>query len=162
MTTVDKVSTCLWFNDQAEEAVEFYQSLLPGLVEITETSRYGSWAPDHEGKVLELWFTIAGRSFVALNGGEDVEYDHAMSLMVDCDGQDEVDRVWEAMLERGGKEIQCGWIADPWGVNWQIIPNGMEDYITGPDPEGAKRAVEAMFGMKKLVLADLERAYKGQ
>jgi predicted 3-demethylubiquinone-9 3-methyltransferase (glyoxalase superfamily) len=107
-------------------------------------------------------FDLAGQSFTAINGDDSAKHDHAMSLLINCDSQDEVDRLWDAFLANGGSEIQCGWIADKWGVNWQVWPTEADRYVGGPDKESAVRAVKAMYAMKKIDLQALKDAYEGK
>ena len=158
---MSKISPCLWFNGDAEEAANFYVSLLPG-------SKIDSVAPNSTdgpggkaGTVLVVEFTVAGQHFMAINGGTKVEYTHAVSFKIDCADQAEVDRLWDALLAGGGKESRCGWLTDRYGVSWQVVPTALPKYIGGPDKAGAARAMQAMLGMVKLDIAGLRRAYEG-
>jgi predicted 3-demethylubiquinone-9 3-methyltransferase (glyoxalase superfamily) len=155
-----KVLPCLWFNGEAEEAANFYVSLLPDS-RIETVSRNSTDGPGGKaGTVLVVEFTLAGQRFMALNGGMKVEYTHAVSFKIDCTDQAEVDRLWEALLANGGKANRCGWLNDRYGVSWQIVPAALPKYIGGPDKAGAARAMKAMLGMVKLDIAGLKKAYE--
>ena len=159
---MSKISPCLWFNGEAEEAAKFYVSLLPDsriekIQRNTTDSRGGK-----AGTVLVVDFTLAGQRFMALNGGMKVEYTHAISFKIDCADQAEVDRLWDALLADGGRAQQCGWLSDRYGVSWQIVPTALLKYLGGPDAAGAQRAMQAMLGMVKLDLEGLKRAYEGK
>jgi predicted 3-demethylubiquinone-9 3-methyltransferase (glyoxalase superfamily) len=158
---MSKVSTCLWFGKDAEAAVRFYVSLLPGS-SITHIQRSpGSWPGGQAGDVILLSFTLGGHSFQALNGGEPADYNNAASISVECADQAEVDRLWSALTADGGAEIMCGWLRDKWGVPWQIVPAIMPRLLADPDPAVAARAFAAMTKMVKLDIATLERAVAG-
>jgi predicted 3-demethylubiquinone-9 3-methyltransferase (glyoxalase superfamily) len=158
---MSKITPCLWFNGDAEEATNFYVSLLPDsridIVQRNTTDGPGGKA----GTVLVVEFTLAGVRFMALNGGMKVEYTHAVSFKIDCADQAEVDRLWDALLANGGEASRCGWLRDRYGVSWQIVPTALPKYIGGPDRAGAGRAMQAMLGMVKLDIAALKRAYEG-
>jgi predicted 3-demethylubiquinone-9 3-methyltransferase (glyoxalase superfamily) len=159
---MSKISPCLWFNGEAEEAANFYVSLLPDsriekIQRNTTDSRGGK-----AGTVLVVDFTLAGQRFMALNGGMKVEYTHAISFKIDCADQSEVDRLWDALLADGGRAQQCGWLSDRYGVSWQIVPTALLKYLGGPDAAGAQRAMQAMLGMVKLDIEGLKRAYEGK
>ena len=159
---MSKISPCLWFNGEAEEAAKFYVSLLPDsriekIQRNTTDSRGGK-----AGTVLVVDFTLAGQRFMALNGGMKVEYTHAISFKIDCADQAEVDRLWDALLADGGRAQQCGWLSDRYGVSWQIVPTALLKYLGGPDAAGAQRAMQAMLGMVKLDIEGLKRAYEGK
>jgi predicted 3-demethylubiquinone-9 3-methyltransferase (glyoxalase superfamily) len=159
---MSKISPCLWFNGEAEEAANFYVSLLPDsriekIQRNTTDSRGGK-----AGTVLVVDFTLAGQRFMALNGGMKVEYTHAISFKIDCADQAEVDRLWDALLADGGRAQQCGWLSDRYGVSWQIVPTALLKYLGGPDAAGAQRAMQAMLGMVKLDIEGLKRAYEGK
>jgi predicted 3-demethylubiquinone-9 3-methyltransferase (glyoxalase superfamily) len=151
---MSKISPCLWFNGEAEEAANFYVSLLPD-------SKIEHMARNSSDTVLVAEFTLAGQRFMALNGGMKVEYTHAISFKIDCADQAEVDRLWDALLANGGKANRCGWLNDRFGVSWQIVPTELPKYIGGPDKAGAGRAMQAMLGMVKLDIAGLKKAYEG-
>ena len=159
---MSKISPCLWFESEAEQAARLYVSLLPDS-RIETVQRNPIDGPSGKaGTVLVIEFTVAGQHFMALNGGMRVEYTHAVSFKIGCDDQAEVDRLWSAILANGGTEERCGWIRDRWGLSWQIVPNAMMKYLGGSDRAGAQRAMQAMMGMIKLDIADLKRAYEGK
>jgi len=159
---MSKVSPCLWFDGQAEEAANFYVSLLPdSKIEMVQRNTVDGPA-GKTGSVLVVEFTLAGQRFIALNGGMRVEYTNAVSFMIDCADQAEVDRLWEALLSGGGQAQRCGWLSDRYGVSWQIIPAALPKYLGGPDRAGAQRAMQAMLGMIKLDIEGLKRAYEGR
>jgi predicted 3-demethylubiquinone-9 3-methyltransferase (glyoxalase superfamily) len=158
---MSKISPCLWFAHEAEEAANFYVSLLPDsridVVQRNVTDNPGGKA----GSVLVVKFTLAGQSFMALNGGKPLDFTHAVSFMINCADQAEIDRLWDALLSNGGKPVQCGWLTDRYGLSWQIVPHMMPGLLAGPDPAGAKRTMEAMMQMVKLDIAALQKAYDG-
>lgn len=151
---MQKISTCLWFDGLAAEAAEFYTSTFDDSSILTSM-------PGPGGQVLTVDFEIEGRRFMALNGGPAFTFNEALSLVVNCDSQDEVDRYWNALLEGGGEESQCGWLKDKFGLSWQIVPTGMPSLLNGPDPAGSQRAMEAMLKMRKLDINALQKAYDG-
>jgi len=158
---MSKISPCLWFNGEAEEAANFYVSLLPGS-KIYTVARSSTDGPGGKaGTVLVVEFTVAGQHFMALNGGMKVEYTHAVSFKIDCDDQQEVDRLWDALLADGGQAERCGWLKDRYGLSWQIVPSALPKYLGGADRAGAQRAMQAMLGMVKLDIAGLKKAYEG-
>jgi predicted 3-demethylubiquinone-9 3-methyltransferase (glyoxalase superfamily) len=156
---MDRITPCLWFDTEAEEAAAFYTSVFPNS-RIVHVSRYGSAGPRPEGLVMEVEFELDGRSVLALNGGPQFRFTEAISLQADCKDQDEVDRLWETLSE-GGEEGPCGWLKDRYGVSWQIVPSRMYELIADSDPERAQRAIAAMLQMGKIEIADLERAADG-
>lgn len=160
MTSADKIAPCLWFNGEAEEAARFYVSLFEGSA-VTNVSRYGPGAPFPAGTAILVEFALAGRRFQALNGGPQFRHSEAMSLSISCKDAAEVDRLWAALCANGGKEGQCGWLTDRFGVSWQVVPDGLGAVLTDPDPARAGRAVQAMFGMRKLDLAAIRAAAEG-
>lgn len=147
------ISTCLWFDGVGLEAAEFYVDLFPES-QITSTS------PGPDGSPLVINFDLMGRPFQALNGGPQFTFSEAISLVIPCDGQAEVDRYWEA-LTSGGEESMCGWCKDRFGVSWQVVPNELSEILGDPDPERAARATNAMFGMRKIDIAALRAAADG-
>ena len=156
-----KVSTCLWFGNDAEAAVRFYVSLVPGS-SITHIQRSpGSWPGGVAGDVILVAFTLGGQSFQALNGGKPATYGTAASISVPCADQKEVDRLWTALTADGGSELMCGWVRDKWGVPWQIVPEILPPLLDDPDPAVAGRVFAAMGAMIKLDIAALERAAAG-
>lgn len=159
MITTQKVRPCLWFDAQAEEAANFYVSLIPDS-RILDIARYGEVGPGKPGSVLTVSFDLGGAQYLALNGGPIFKFTEAISLSVDCADQAEVDRLWEGLGE-GGQYSRCGWLKDRYGLSWQIVPSQLSALLNGPDKAGAKRAMEAMLQMSKLDVATLERAYAG-
>ena len=153
-------TTFLTLNDQAEEAVRHYLAVFEE-GRIISTSRYGDGAPAPKGSVMSLTFELLGKTFIALNGGPSFSFAQGISLFVGCDTQAEIDRYWAKLTEGGGKEVQCVWLEDKFGVSWQIVPKALGDYLGGKDAAGAARAMKAMLQMKKLDIAALKRAYDG-
>ena len=157
---MSKIAPCLWYDNEAEEAAKFYVSLLPNS-RIDRIMKSPADTPSGKaGTVLLVEFTLAGQRFQGLNGGPMFKFTPAVSLSIDCKDQAEVDRLWDAILKNGGKESQCGWITDRWGLSWQIVPHGIQDLYD--DPVKGKRAMEAMMKMVKLDMAALKRAYDGE
>ncbi|NUR74468.1 MAG: VOC family protein [Hamadaea sp.] len=156
-----KITPMLWFDNDAEEAAEFYVGLFPDS-RILEVSRYGEGMPKPAGTAMVVNFEIAGQRYQALNGGPEFKFTEAVSFVVDCADQKEVDYYWYAMTADGGEESQCGWLKDKFGVSWQIIPQQFASLVNGPDPAGAQRATQAMFGMQKLDVQALQDAYDGK
>ncbi|HTN13103.1 MAG TPA: VOC family protein [Acetobacteraceae bacterium] len=156
-----KISTCLWFGKDAEAAVRFYVSLVPGSSLDHIQRSPADWPGGKAGEVILLSFTLGGQSFQALNGGSPAEYGTAASISVACADQAEVDRLWTALTADGGSEVACGWLRDKWGVPWQIVPEVMLRLLADPDPAVAARAFDAMTRMVKLDIAALERAAAG-
>ncbi|HEX6229252.1 MAG TPA: VOC family protein [Solirubrobacterales bacterium] len=155
-----QITPMLWFDDQAEQAVDFYGSVFDD-VKVTEIARYGEAGPGEEGSVMTVAFELEGEPFVALNGGPHFEFTEAISFVVGCENQAEIDHFWEKLSE-GGEEGQCGWLKDRFGLSWQIVPSRMGELMSDPDPERARRTTEAMLKMKKLDIAELERAREGE
>ena len=153
---MQKITPCLWFDTDGEEAAEFYTSIFPNS-RIVEVTRYGSAGPRAEGSVMTVNFELDGQRFIALNGGPDFKFNEAISLEVDCETQDEVDSYWSALTE-GGEEGPCGWLKDKYGVSWQIVPKILTELISDPDQEKAQRVMAAMLKMRKIEIAELERA----
>jgi predicted 3-demethylubiquinone-9 3-methyltransferase (glyoxalase superfamily) len=158
---MSKISPCLWFNGEAEEAANLYVSLLPDS-RVEKIQRNPIDGPAGEaGTVLVVDFTLAGQHFMALNGGMKMEYTHAVSFMIDCADQAEVDRLWDALSD-GGSVERCGWLKDRYGVSWQIVPAVLPQLLGDPDPAKAKRVMQAMLQMVKLDIAGLKRAQEGR
>lgn len=151
-----KITTFLWFDTEAEEAARFYTSLFADS-RIVAINRYPDAIPDKAGSVMLVTFELAGQKFHALNGGPQFKFDEAISLMVECETQGEVDALWKGLTE-GGKEGQCGWLTDRFGLSWQITPTRLLELVSADERETAAAAMRAMFGMKKIVIADIERA----
>jgi predicted 3-demethylubiquinone-9 3-methyltransferase (glyoxalase superfamily) len=152
------IGTCLWFENEAEQAAEFYTSVFDDS-RILNISRFEG-APGPEGQAISVEFELEGRAFTALNGARGTSFTEAVSFVVDCEDQDAVDRYWTALTDGGG-ESQCGWLKDRFGVSWQIVPSLLSSLIAGPDPLGSQRAMQAMLGMRKLDIAELQKAYDG-
>ncbi|MGA7804885.1 VOC family protein [Bradyrhizobium sp.] len=158
---MSKISPCLWFDGEAEQAAAFYVSLLPDSgIDTVQKNTVDSPA-GKAGSVLVVEFTLAGQRFMALNGGTRFEYTHAVSFKIDCTDQAEVDRLWDKLISGGGQPERCGWLRDRFGLYWQIVPTALPKYLGGDDRAGAQRAMQAMLQMTKLDIAALERAYEG-
>jgi predicted 3-demethylubiquinone-9 3-methyltransferase (glyoxalase superfamily) len=156
---MSKISPCLWFDGEAEEAAKFYVSLLPDS-RIEKVQKNTVDGPSGKaGTVLVVEFTLAGQRFMALNGGKRFEYTHAISFKIDCADQAEVDRLWDRLSADGGLVERCGWLKDRYGVSWQIVPTALVQYLGGSDPAGAR---QAMMQMVKLDIAALKKAYEGK
>ncbi len=156
---MEKIVPNLWFDTEAEEATDFYVSLFDDS-EILETVPYGEAGPGEPGTVMLVDFQLLGQEYVAINGGPQFPFTEAVSFEVRCDDQEEVDRLWDALTADGGQEVQCGWLKDKYGLSWQIVPSRWLELATGPDPAKVAAAFKAMLGMKKLDIAELERAYE--
>ena len=165
MPTLDRITPCLWFDGQAEQAARFYTSVFPNS-KITSISRYGEAGKEihgqEPGSVLTVAFELVGQPFTGLNGGPMFTFSEAISFQVSCETQEEVDHFW-GELSKGGDEDaqQCGWLKDRFGVSWQVVPRVLPRLLNDPDAAKANRAAQAMFGMKKLDIAELERAHAG-
>jgi predicted 3-demethylubiquinone-9 3-methyltransferase (glyoxalase superfamily) len=157
MTTTQKITPCLWFNFNAEEAVNHYLSIFKNS-RILETSHYSDAMPEHKGQVMILLFEIEGQQFQALNGGPEFPFTEAISLSVDCETQEEVDELW-SKLSAGGSESQCGWLKDKFGLSWQIVPRALTEMLKDKDANKATRVMQAMFTMSKIDIARLQQAY---
>ena len=151
-----KITPWLWFDTQSEDAATFYTSLFDHS-RITGVDRSGLAEPGPAGSVMTVSFELEGQPMVALNGGPQFAFTEAISFQVNCESQDEVDRLWKALTD-GGEEGQCGWCKDRFGVSWQIVPSRLHELLSDPDPERSQRAMRAMFEMKKIDIAALERA----
>jgi predicted 3-demethylubiquinone-9 3-methyltransferase (glyoxalase superfamily) len=152
-----KITPFLWFDHQAEEAATFYTAIFKNS-KIETVTRYGDAGPGPKGSVMTIAFELDGQKFVGLNGGPQYQFNPAISFVVNCEGQEEVDHYWEK-LTAGGKEIQCGWLVDKYGVSWQIVPKALVEMLRDKDPVRAQRVMKAMFQMKKIDIAGLKRAY---
>src|SRR3984893_4482713 len=158
---MSKVSPCLWFDGEAEEAAKFYVSLLPdSRIEKVQKNTVDS-PSGKAGSVLVVEFTLAGQRFMALNGGKAFDFTHAISFKIDCADQAEVDRYWDALSE-GGSVERCGWLKDRFGVSWQIVPTALPKYLGGPDRAGAQRARQALMGEVKLGTGGWKEADEGK
>jgi predicted 3-demethylubiquinone-9 3-methyltransferase (glyoxalase superfamily) len=156
---VQKITPFLWFDDQVEEAMAFYTSVFENS-RILSVSRYGKAGPGPEGAVMTATFELDGQRFMALNGGPLFRFTEAVSLFVNCETQDEVDRLWETLSD-GGEQGQCGWLKDRFGLSWQIVPSALGTMLADEDPERARRVMGAMLEMSKIDIATLEQAYEG-
>ena len=154
-----KISPFLWFDNQAEEAARFYTRVFKNS-RIHKTLRYGPGMPQPEGSAMTVDFELDGQAFTALNGGPEFQFTEAISFVVHCDSQQEVDYFWEKLTE-GGEEQECGWLKDRYGVVWQIVPDALMTMLEDPDAARAQRVTEAMLQMKKLDLPLLQQAYAG-
>ena len=152
-----KLTPCLWFDTQGEDAAKFYCSIFPNS-RITEISHYGEAGPRPAGTVLTVEFELDGQPFTALNGGPEFTFDEAISFQISCQDQDEVDHYWTRLTADGGEEGPCGWLKDRFGVSWQVVPTRLLELVNDPDPERAKRATQAMLQMKKIDVAEVEQA----
>jgi predicted 3-demethylubiquinone-9 3-methyltransferase (glyoxalase superfamily) len=156
---MQKITTFLSYSDRAEEAVKLYTSLFRNS-RVVQTTRYGDAGPGPRGSVMTIAFELAGQPFVALNGGPSFSFSQGISLSVNCETQAELDALWDG-LSAGGKQIQCGWLTDRFGVSWQIVPAKLGELIGDPDPVKAKRTMQAMLKMVKLDSGALQRAHDG-
>lgn len=152
-----KITPFLWFNDKAEEAINFYVSLFDNS-RVLSITRYGATGPGPEGTVMTASFQLAGQEFVALNGGPHFKFTEAVSFVVNCESQEEVDRFWEQLTADGGEESQCGWLKDRYGLSWQIVPTILTKLLQNPDKEKSSRVMQAMLKMKKIEIPKLLEA----
>ncbi len=155
---MSKVTTFLWYDNQAEEAAKLYTSLIPNS-KITDVTRYENAGPS--GNVTIVTFELDGQQFTAMNAGPAFKFTEAVSVMVSCDSQEEVDRLWDALTADGGEESMCGWLKDKYGLSWQIVPKRLNELLADPDSEKAGRALQAMLQMRKLDVKALESAAAG-
>jgi predicted 3-demethylubiquinone-9 3-methyltransferase (glyoxalase superfamily) len=151
-----KITPNLWFDTEAEEAANFYCSVFKNS-RILNTTRYTENAPREAGMVMTVDFELDGQRFTGINGGDNFKFDEAISFLINCEDQAEVDYYWDKLSE-GGEESQCGWLKDKYGLSWQVVPAGMDALFSGDDPERAERAMQAMLKMSKLDVAELEKA----
>ncbi|RPI15854.1 MAG: VOC family protein [Ignavibacteriae bacterium] len=162
---MQKISTCLWFDKQAEEAVKFYTTVFKNS-KIGTTTRYDETVAKAAGMpvgtVMTITFELEGREFMALNGGPLFKFNEAISLVVNCKSQAEIDEYWNKLTSNGGEESMCGWLKDKYGLSWQIVPEAWEKMMSDKDTEKSKRAMEALMKMKKIELPVLEQAYEGK
>ena len=154
-----RIVTNLWFDTEAEEAAEFYASVFPNSRVVAKT-HYPEDAPREAGMVMTVDFELDGQRITGINGGPDFKFSEAISLLINCEGQEEVDYYWEKLTE-GGEEGPCGWLKDRYGLSWQVVPEDMDEVFADPDPERAQRAMQAMLQMKKLDVEELRRAASG-
>jgi predicted 3-demethylubiquinone-9 3-methyltransferase (glyoxalase superfamily) len=160
-----KITPFLWYDDKAEEAANFYVKVFTdwsgsttGTSKILNVSRYGEGGRGVPGTAMTVSFQLEGQEFTALNGGPDHTFTDAISFVVDCESQQEVDELWTALTEGGGEEGPCGWLTDPYGLSWQIIPTALPKLLGDPDPGRATRATQAMLQMKKIDIEGMQRA----
>jgi predicted 3-demethylubiquinone-9 3-methyltransferase (glyoxalase superfamily) len=156
-----RITPNLWFDTQGLEAAEFYVSVFPNS-RVTDVTHYPEGGPQPAGTVLTVNFELDGQEYTAINGGPAFTFDEAVSLLVNCADQAEIDYYWDALTADGGEESQCGWLKDKYGFSWQICPAGWEKMLTSGDTEAVRRAMDAMFTMKKLDLAALQAAFDGK
>ncbi len=159
--TSQPLTTCLWFDTQAEEAATFYTGIFAD-AKLGNIARYGDGGPRPAGMVITAEFELNGQQFLALNGGPEYHFTEAISFQIPCADQDEVDYYWERLTADGGEPGPCGWLKDRFGVSWQVVPTVMGSLLNDPDPEKAGRAMKAMLSMGKLDIAALERAHAGE
>lgn len=153
---MQKITPYLWFDNQAEEAMSFYTSIFPHS-KISDVMR-----PDPNGPILAATFELHGQEFMVLNGGPQFKFTEAISFLVKCETQEEVDKLWTQLTADGGEESMCGWLKDKYGLSWQIIPNLLGELMGDPDPEKAQRVMQAMLKMRKIECSLLQQAYDGQ
>ncbi|OGU08238.1 MAG: hypothetical protein A2W29_02605 [Gemmatimonadetes bacterium RBG_16_66_8] len=160
MSSKQKITTFLWFDDNAEEAMDFYVSIFRNS-RILSVARYGDAGPGPKGTVMSGTFQLEGQRFMALNGGPLFRFTEAISLLVDCDTQEEVDDLWAKLTADGGAPSRCGWLKDKFGLSWQIIPSALFELLSDKDPAKSKRVMEAMLQMTKIDIDALKRAHHG-
>jgi predicted 3-demethylubiquinone-9 3-methyltransferase (glyoxalase superfamily) len=153
---MSKLTPCLWFDTEGEEAATFYTSVFPNS-RIVDVARYGEAGPRPEGTVMVVTFELDGERFLALNGGPQFTFSEAISFQVDCTSQGEVDAYWSALSD-GGEEGPCGWLKDRYGLSWQIVPTRLSELLSDPDREKSQRVMRAMLNMKKIEIEVLEEA----
>jgi predicted 3-demethylubiquinone-9 3-methyltransferase (glyoxalase superfamily) len=157
-----KITPCLWFDGRAEEAANFYVSLLPDS-RVNGVQRSPADNPSTPaGAVLMVDFILGGQPFTGLNGGPQFQFTEAVSFVIDCENQAEVDRLWDALIAGGGEPGRCGWLKDRFGLSWQVVPRQLGELLGSPDREGARRAMEAMLRMNKIDVEEMRRAFEGQ
>jgi predicted 3-demethylubiquinone-9 3-methyltransferase (glyoxalase superfamily) len=157
VTDMDKITPFLWFDHQAEEAATFYTSIFKNS-RILSVARYGETGPGPKGSVMTVAFQLDGKEFAALNGGPQFKFTEAVSFVVNCVTQEEVDHLWDK-LSAGGQQVQCGWLKDKYGLSWQIIPVVLREMLNNPDPAKSRRVMQTMMQMKKIDIAGLKKAY---
>jgi len=158
---MQKITPFLWFDNQAEEAMNFYTSIFKNS-KVKTVSRYGDAGPGPKGTVMMAKFELEGQEFLVLNGGPRFKFTQAISFVVNCTSQEEVDDLWEKLLAGGGAEDAYGWLRDKYGLSWQIIPTALEEMMSDPDKQKAGRAMQAMLQMKKINIAEMRRAFEGK
>jgi predicted 3-demethylubiquinone-9 3-methyltransferase (glyoxalase superfamily) len=153
-----KITPCLWFDNQAEEATNYYVSVFKD-AEVLSVNRYGEAGPGEPGAVLTTTFRIAGQEFMTINGGPHFTFTEATSFYIDCDSQEEVDYFWNTLIQDGGEPSQCGWLKDKYGLSWQVIPTILIELLGDADSERANRVMQAMLQMTRIDIAELQAAY---
>ena len=153
-----KITPCLWFDKQAEDAVKFYTSVFKDS-KILRTSHYGEGMPGPAGTVMTISFLLQGQEFTALNGGPDFKFNEAVSLVVKCETQEEIDMFWEKLSADGGQKVECGWLKDKFGLSWQVVPAALDKMVSDSDPERSQKVMQELLRMKKLDIKTLEQAY---
>jgi predicted 3-demethylubiquinone-9 3-methyltransferase (glyoxalase superfamily) len=156
-----KITPNLWFDGNAEEAADFWTRIFPNSRVDRVYRSPADYPSGRKGDVITVDFTLDGQSFTGINGGPDFTFDEAISFLIDCKDQAEVDRYWEALTAGGGEPGPCGWLKDRYGVSWQVVPHRLDELLNSDDRDGAQRAMEAMLQMGKLDVAELEAAYEG-
>ena len=159
---MQNITPCLWFDGNAEEAARFYTSTFPNS-RVDKVVKAAAVTPSNQkGEVITVEFTVDGSKFVGLNGGPDFKFNEAISFVIDCKDQAEVDRYWDALIKGGGEHSVCGWLKDRFGVSWQVVPRRLNEMMESDDRAAAERATKAMLEMTKIDVAKLEEAYKGE
>jgi predicted 3-demethylubiquinone-9 3-methyltransferase (glyoxalase superfamily) len=157
---MQRITTNLWFDNQAQEAADFYCSIFDNS-KIVSVAHYTDVGPGEPGTVMVVEWELDGQRFVGINGGPEFTFSEAISLQVNCETQEEIDFYWERLTAGGGEEGPCGWLKDKYGLSWQVTPAGMDELFSDPDKSRANRAMQAMLGMRKLDIAELQRAADG-
>ena len=158
-TITPKITPFLWFNDNAEEAAKFYTSIFRDS-KILTTTRYGEAGPAPAGSVMTVKFEVAGQQFVALNGGPHFTFSEAVSFVINCDTQEEIDAFWEKLSADGGEKSRCGWLKDRFGVSWQVVPAALAEMVSADEPQRSDRVMQALLQMDKLDLRALQAAFE--
>ena len=160
MSAAQTITTYLWFNGNAREAVDLYTATFPAST-VTKVARWGEGGPAPAGSIMTIAFELAGQAFIALNGGREFPFTPAISLLVTCKTQEELDRMWSDLTADGGKPGRCGWLVDKFGVSWQVVPEGLGELMTDADAKASGRVGQALMGMQKIDLGVLRRAHAG-
>jgi predicted 3-demethylubiquinone-9 3-methyltransferase (glyoxalase superfamily) len=155
-----KITPFLWFDSEAEDAAKLYTSIFPNS-KIKTIARYGKSGPGPEGSVMTVGFELEGQEFTAINAGPQFKFNESVSFVIDCKSQEEVDMYWNKLTANGGEESMCGWLKDKFGLSWQVTPTRLIELITDKDAKKSQRAMEAMMKMKKIIIADIEKAAAG-
>ena len=158
---MQKITPFLWFDNQAEEAVNFYTSVFKNS-KMGNIARYGDAGPGPKGSVMTASFQLEGQEFIALNGGPHFKFTEAVSFVVNCETQEEIDSYWNKLTSGGGQESQCGWLKDKFGLSWQIVPTIIGKLLSDKDAKRSQRVMQALMPMKKLIIADLQKAAEGK